>query len=97
MIKIIAFLIGFAVSAFMATRTAAFFEQDSCLDASGKIEPTTGACVLDPGSSYVPLLSRPDRYAFWALFIALVVVPGWLSSWILQKALVQIRHRFDDA
>lgn len=94
MIKIIALLIGFAVSVFVAAHAATFFEEDSCLDAGGKIESETGACSLNRDGSYVPLLSRPDLYAFWTLFTFIMLTPGCASAWILQKVLTRARDRF---
>lgn len=69
-----------------------FFEKDSCLDVGGRIKSATGACLLDQGSPYASLLSRPDLYTHWTFFIILAFAPGWISSWILRKAFSRIRE-----
>jgi hypothetical protein len=63
----------------VAVWLAAFFEHDSCADAGGVYMALTGACLVEPGTLYIPQFSRPNLYAFWAIFLALVALPAWLA------------------
>jgi len=88
----IAFLVGFGVSIFVAVHASFFFEHDRCMDAGGKFDSITGACSLADGAQYVALFSRPDLYAFWAIFMVIVFVPGFAAFLLMQRVLSPTRR-----
>ena len=73
-----AVLIGLFVTVITAMHLAEFLEWDSCADAGGRYNKATGACTFDTSREYVAQFSRPGLFAFWAIFLGLSALPGWL-------------------
>lgn len=84
--RVLAFLVGLAVSMVVATHLAEFLERDTCADAAGIYVASTGACVTPHETGYVPQMSRPRLYGFWAVFLLIAFVPGWLCTILLRRS-----------
>jgi hypothetical protein len=89
---VFSWLVALAVSVAAAVWLSAFLERDSCLDAGGVYHAASGGCEVVRGGEYVAQLARPSLYLLWAIFLALVFVPGWLA-WRLLKWVVDRNAR----
>ena len=78
--RMIPYLLGAFVSLIVALQLAYFLETDRCLDAGYSFEDPIGPCLVPTGGDYQPVFSRPQSYWFWAIFVALVFLPGWIVT-----------------
>jgi hypothetical protein len=62
-------------------------ELDSCVDNGGIFDPETGLCTVEAGRVYRSQLSRSGLYVFWAIFLAMVLVPALAAKWLLASLL----------
>lgn len=80
-------LAAFAVAVVVASWLGPCMELDSCVDNGGTFDPETGLCTVEAGRLYRSQLSRPGLYAFWAIFLATVLVPALAAKWLLIRLL----------
>ena len=91
--RLVPIVVALVCAVLVAVPLAAFFEHDACADAGGVYVAATGGCMLEPGTPYVPLFSRPSLYALWFIVLALVAAPAGLAAWLSHLLLARISGR----